>query len=359
MSVNEIYSGKHEKIKKVGGHVQGIAVDLERGFVYFSFTTVLLKTDLEGNPIGTAINLAGHLGCITFDKENNKVYGSLELKHDAIGQGIINKIGYDSSPEDSFYLVSFDVDKIDRMDMDVEKEGIMKAVCLHDVIADYAKTDEISGKKHRYGCSGVDGTALGPVFGKNCDSEKKIMIAYGVYSDLERDDTDCQVILQFSRDVFEKYGKALNQARPHRSGPEHAEERYFLYTGNTTYGIQNLEYDPYSNSYFVAVYEGQKDKYSNFPMFVIDNSVSPRRECVRGRGEEIGNVLTLAKIGEQDKSGEEIYGTRFPLGQTGIASMGDGTFYISTPMHDDGGHSSLVKKYTLDMSDPMLFSEVK
>ena len=30
-------------------HVQGIAVDLERGYIYFSFTTKLLKMDLAGN----------------------------------------------------------------------------------------------------------------------------------------------------------------------------------------------------------------------------------------------------------------------------------------------------------------------
>ena len=49
------------------GHVQGIAVDEERGYVYYSFTTILLKTDFEGNPVGSVENIAGHLGCITFD----------------------------------------------------------------------------------------------------------------------------------------------------------------------------------------------------------------------------------------------------------------------------------------------------
>ena len=58
------------------GHVQGIAVDTERGFVYYSFTTILLKTDLAGNPVGSVLNLAGHLGCITYDAEANAVYGS-------------------------------------------------------------------------------------------------------------------------------------------------------------------------------------------------------------------------------------------------------------------------------------------
>ena len=59
------------------GHVQGIAVDTERGFVYYSFTTLLLKTDLTGRPLGSVVRLAGHLGCITFCPEDGKVYGSL------------------------------------------------------------------------------------------------------------------------------------------------------------------------------------------------------------------------------------------------------------------------------------------
>ena len=46
------------------GHVQGIAVDKKQGFVYYSFTTSLIKTDLLGNLIGSAEGLTGHLGCI-------------------------------------------------------------------------------------------------------------------------------------------------------------------------------------------------------------------------------------------------------------------------------------------------------
>ncbi len=50
------------------GHIQGIAVDRKRGFVYCSFTTILLKTDLLGNPLGSVEHLAGHLGCITLNE---------------------------------------------------------------------------------------------------------------------------------------------------------------------------------------------------------------------------------------------------------------------------------------------------
>ena len=60
----DIFSGSYKT-----GHCQGIAVDAERGYVYYSFTTILVKTDLDGRFIGSVSNLAGHLGCITYDRE--------------------------------------------------------------------------------------------------------------------------------------------------------------------------------------------------------------------------------------------------------------------------------------------------
>ena len=60
------------------GHCQGIAVDGKREYIYYSFTTALIKTDLEGNVVGTVTGLLGHLGCIAFNEEDGRVYGSLE-----------------------------------------------------------------------------------------------------------------------------------------------------------------------------------------------------------------------------------------------------------------------------------------
>lgn len=320
------------------GHIQGIAVDEKKGFVYYSFTTILLKTDMLGNPIGSAERLAGHLGCIVLNGDDRMVYGSLELKHDSIGKGIISRTGWDPSMEDAFYLVRFDVDKITRMGMDSEKDGIMSAVYLRDVVKDYEENDEASGKKHRYGCSGIDGTAYGPAFTDGADGEKKLMVAYGIYSDVERKDNDHQVILQYPVSMFEKYGLPLNQEKPHHSGPERFEERYFLYTGNTRWGVQNLEYDMYSKNWFVAVYTGQKDSFVNYPMFVCDGEATPKLEALRGRNGEMGLTLSLAKLGTSpDKSG--LCGSFFPHGSTGMASMGEGKFYFSVPYSvkkDDG-----------------------
>ncbi len=322
---NRIFSGMY-----AGGHVQGIAVDCRRGYVYYSFTTMLLKTDLEGKPLGSVRNLAGHLGCITYDACRDRLYGSLELKHDVIGRDITQVTGRELSQEDAFYLVSFDVARIDRMDMDAESDGVMRAVYLRDVVADYGSIDPVSGKLHRYGCSGIDGIALGPAFGEAADSPCKIMIAYGIYGEVDRGDNDHQVILQLDPDVLDIYAKALNQTKPHHSGPDGCEQRYFFYTGNTLYGIQNLEYDPFSRTWLAAVYRGEKPQFANFRLFAIDARQKPRMQLLTGRQEQ-GMVLTSAKLGQEDNG---IYGSMFPYGATGIYSLGNGTFYFSENGYD-------------------------
>ena len=71
--------------------------------------------------------------------------------------------------------------------------------------------------------------------------------------------------------------------------------RCFFYTGNTTYGIQNLEYDPASHHWFAAVYKGKKEAYTNFSLFAIDGSIAPVEMKLKGRGDEVGKVLFTAK----------------------------------------------------------------
>jgi hypothetical protein len=257
------------------------------------------------------------------------VYGSLELKHDVIGKNIIDRTGWDPNAEDNFYLVSFDADAIDRMDMDAEQDGVMKAVWLQDPVRDYAGIDPVSGKKHIYGCSGIDATAIGPVFG---GTDEKLMIGYGVYSDTQRQDNDHQVLLQFDPSVIDRYAKPLCQEKPHHSGPEKAEQRYFLYTGNTNFGMQNLTYEPHSGMWLAAVYKGRKPEFGNFPMFVIDGCVKAVSKPLKGRNEE-GLQLQLAPIGQADAMG--VRGITFPYGSTGIEAVGDGTVWVSHAVKDE------------------------
>ena len=118
------------KTIKVGefntGHVQGIAIDKERKYLYLSFTTCLVKAELSGRVVGVVSGLAGHLGCIAYNYEDGKVYGSLEYKHDQIGKGILSRTEHIEDVSDGFYIAVFDVEKIDRMDMDAEKDGVAR-----------------------------------------------------------------------------------------------------------------------------------------------------------------------------------------------------------------------------------------
>ncbi len=244
------------------GHVQGIAVDSKREYMYFSFTTCLVKTDMKGKVIGTVKGLAGHLGCIAFNEEDGRVYGSLEFKHDIIGKNILNNMDQQIEVSDGFYIAIFNVEKIDRMDMDAEKDGVMTSVYLKEVVDDYMAPG------HRYGCSGIDGTTFAPIPGSK-DGKKYLYVAYGIYSEPERRDNDYQVILRYDTADWSKYEKSLNQLNMHRQGPQKPDSKYFVYTGNTTYGIQNPEYDPWTNYMFAAVYCGRKEEFPNYPMFVL------------------------------------------------------------------------------------------
>ncbi len=345
-----VHSGTHR-----GGHVQGIAIDEAKGHIYFSFTTELVKTDYDGNLLGSVKGLIGHLGCIVFDSDRRRVIGSLELKHDAIGKGIVSRTGHDLAEEDAFYLVSFDVDAISRKNMDAEADGIMKAVWLREVVEDYNATDEVSGKPHRYGCSGIDGTALGPVFGANPTSPKKIMVAYGVYGDVTRNDNDHQVILSYDPDIFDTYGAPLCQDAPHHQGPDTPEAKYFFYTGNTTYGVQNLEYDPHTRTWLTAVYTGKKETFPNYPLFFIDGKTAPVLSSLAGRNGEEGLTLTAARLGHMPD--ETTPGCRFPLGSTGIYAFGDGRYAFSVHGRTEEGFTSTVVLYHLDETKDDLFSE--
>lgn len=309
------------------GHIQGIAVDTEKGFIYYSFTTVLVKASLDGNIIGYVGGLTGHLGCIDFNKEDGRVYGSIEYKHDVIGRGIMRKTGVALSDEDAFYVAIFDVDKIDRVNMDAEADGIMTAVYLPEVVADF-KAALSDGTEHRYGCSGIDGTGFGKLFGAPADSDNMLMVAYGVYSDTERTDNDYQVILVFDPRKFADIAKPLTQSAPHHSGIN-CEKKLFVYTGNTSFGIQNLKYDSFTGDWFAAVYRGKKPSFPNFSLFRIDGSRAPERQTLKGFSpSEEADVVFLKESGRYDGA-SGLYGSDFAYGQTGMQSLGEGYFYFS------------------------------
>lgn len=328
---NRFYSGKWGKC-----HCQGIAFDREKKYTYYSFTTKLVKCDLDGNVVGTVDRIVGHLGCIAFNDADGRLYASLEYKNDAIGRGILRSLGYpEESLEDSFYVAIFDVEKINRVGMDAEADGVMRVVYLPTVVKDFGGSVENNGaiRPHVHGCSGIDGITFGRDFGASPDSKRYLYVAYGVYGDVERTDNDYQVLLQYDADAWwDALAAPISQKQMHHEGPSEPRRKYFVYTGNTTYGIQNLEYDPATGDFFAAVYPGKKPEFPNYAMFCIDGALPARREELIGCGGAKGDVLTLKAIGKQENG---IYGSRFPHGSIGLYSMGDGTFYVGIPDHTD------------------------
>ncbi|MBR6790844.1 MAG: hypothetical protein IKM31_08280, partial [Oscillospiraceae bacterium] len=313
------------------------ALDKERKYLYCSFTTELLKLDLAGNLVGSVKGLTGHLGCLALGTDG-RIYGSLEYKNDAIGKGILKSLGMDAEIHDAFYIAIFDGEKIDRVNMDAEKDGIMSTVYLKDVVDDF--NAEENGVKHRFGCSGIDGITFAPAFGE--EGKKDLYVAYGVYGDVEREDNDYQVILRYDTDGWKEFERPLSQKDIHQSGPAKYTGRYFAFTGNTTYGVQNLEYDPYLKKWLMAVYNGKKEQFPNRPMYMLDGEKPALPQKLRGLEME-GPVPAQWEAGIPHESG--VWSWEFPHGSTGMIALGDGFYYFSENGKDEEGQFSTIRLY--------------
>lgn len=338
---NTIFSGNQGSF-----HVQGAVVDQQNGYVYFSFTNKLIKTDLQGNLLASVSGFLGHLGDLVL--HDGKVYGSLEYKNDAIGKGINKTLGIEERGQNGFYIAIFDVSKMLRVDMDAETEDLLHTVHLNEVLADFEATVKMGDQeeKHRFACSGIDGITFGPAFGKPSSSKKYLYVAYGIYGNIERTDNDYQVILQYDISQWDKIKSKLSQDNLHRSGPKKPVNKFFLKTGNTRYGIQNLAYDPYSGNYFAAVYRGSKTNYPNYDLFVIDGHKKPIKSRIWSDGRSIKvKELSLLQAGPKDES-TGIHGWYFQWGATGLSPLGDGLFYISHNLKTkEGEQQSTLHKY--------------
>ncbi|AQP48354.1 hypothetical protein BW730_13425 [Tessaracoccus aquimaris] len=324
-------------------HVQGIAVDAEKGFIYYSFTTLLVKTDLQGNVVGTVGGFTGHLGDLDINPADGRVYGSLEYK-----------------AAEAFYIAIFDVDKIDEIGMDAQNSHVVSTVHLQEVVDDYAADMDGDGDfdgniantpDHRYGSSGIDGTAFGPKFGR-ADGKQYLTVAYGIYKNVDRVDNDHQVLLQYDTSKWAALERPLTEADPHRVGPKKVDGKYFVFTGNTTYGVQNLEYDAYLQRWWMGVYKGTKPQYPNYLMFAVDAKDKPKMQTLTGLGGEKGLLLPLADDGLQDPA-TGIRGWNQDA-SVGIQSLDNGLYYIAKQTKSAGGQGSVItlKSWTGDANAP-------
>ncbi len=329
-------------------HIQGIAVDKKREYIYCSFTTCLIKADLQGNVVGSVKGIVGHLGCLAYNYEDGRVYGSLEYKNDSIGKGILNTVDSSVLFNDSFYIVAFDVDKITSIGMDAEKDGIMKAVYLKDVVRDYCS------EGNKYGCSGIDGITFAHAPGEK--KKYSLYVAYGIYGDKKRKDNDHQILLRFDPAKLSVFERPLNQYSLHTTGPEAADSKYFIYTGNTTYGIQNLEYDSENDCLFAAVYKGNKLRFPNYSLFAIDISSVPVYSKLKGTG-EWGNTLSLLRLPFFGKRWN-ISGCNFPYGSTGMISLGENKYLFSEDFRAEKGFGTDIYSYVMTPGKGFIKKEI-
>lgn len=303
-------------------HVQGIAYDKTKDCMYMSFTSAFYKTDMKGNVVASISGINGHLGAMTFDPVGRKVYASLEFKDDSIGRGVSNGLGAHLYTREQcvFYIACIDVDKVVRMDM-MQDEAIT-LYRVEDACNDYQAKVMCNAVEyeHRFACSGIDGITIGPAFGTNAskvrpgkDYKRYLYVAYGIYGDSKRPDDDYNILLCYELEH-----------------PEKPVCRYFIRTGNTSWGVQNLGYDRFTNKLFMAVYKGDKPQYPNYSLFALNMSQKPFKDILKGVPYHKEKELQL----RTDQSGlydadTDIGGWNFKWGSTGFCPLGDGYYYIS------------------------------
>lgn len=244
-------------------HVQGIAKGGE--FMYFSFTDSLVKVTMTG-VIKCQVEVhGGHLGDI--DYYNGKIYGCF------MGA---------AKPEQpwnrwsSFYIYEYDADDL----------RLLRRIHL-------PKCDEYFEKRNdpedRIGFAGIDGVTVGrdPKTGEARLMQAAQMLKGEKYVD--------HIILQFDFDG-------------------NYEAEYHFPLGNTTFGIQNLDYDWEENVYWANSYGPQFDWQCQETLFCFSGDLTK----------------TLKKY---------LFGTA-----TGVECMGKEGFYYSLQMGKNGARACIAFK---------------
>ncbi|MCM1544584.1 MAG: hypothetical protein NC110_04725 [Ruminococcus sp.] len=303
-------------------HCQGVAVDKKNGYIYFSYTSMLVKFDWNGKMIGSVTGISGHLGDITFNEQDGKIY-----------------CGYIPQGKKAFYAAIFDADKITKTGMSPKKD-IMRTVSLNEIYKDYSVDYDGDGKvkdgrsspDHRYGCSGVDGLCFGPSFISPGSKKNLLTVCYGIYRNDEREDNDYQVLIQYDVSTWwEQYGQPYSAKEFHHVGPDSFDGKYFVYTGNTNSGVQTMEYFDELNLWFLNCYHGFKPQFNQFTLFIVDGDIQPVKKKLKGQPKtDKQYVLSLYQDGVHDKE-NDIYGWYSSYGVQGMAYIGDGLFYIAQP----------------------------
>ncbi|MBQ8027986.1 MAG: hypothetical protein IJ262_01115 [Clostridia bacterium] len=348
-------------------HCQGITVDHQNGYIYYSYTTILVKCSMEdGSIVGTVNVPGGHMGDIIYNAADKKIY-----------------CGYYAPGRKGIYVLIFDTTKITKENM-APTEDVVRSVFIREAWNDYnakvtfkaaedeeetteateaatEKEEKTITLNHRYGCSAIDGICLGPDFSGKIKGRELLTVAYGIYADSTRPDNDYQVLLQYDvSSWWNTYAKAYTTKSFHKSGPESPLGKYFVYTGNTTYGVQTMEYFDELNLWFLCCYnKHQKGTFKKFTFFAVDGDVPPEKQLLKGQSEDDEQyVLSLYQDGIYDAE-NGIYGWYSSYGVQGISYLCDGLFYIVRPYKAWTGKKNAIcylNAWNPDKEDPFVLA---
>jgi len=279
------YLRSFEVTNPARGHVQGIAVDTDRQIAYLSFADRVVKTDRAGNILGSLVGLSGHLGDITVNQANGKLYGAYYWK--------------DSAQVTQFAVAIIDPDLMDGLDAPAQDNPAFTVAPVYT----------------------VDGLAFGPTFG-TADGEWLLTVSLNHPHNLAY-----QYFAQYDVSDLEALAVRYNEGDVAPTGGPEPEGFYSVHTGPVSYNVlQNLAYDPDLERWFLGVYAGTEAEYPNYTMFAVDAEATPTLETFIGT-EDQGLVVPLADDGQE----HEATGIRgwFQKADNGIQPLGDGLYYLA------------------------------
>ncbi|MBO5785747.1 MAG: hypothetical protein J6R45_00335 [Clostridia bacterium] len=204
-------------------HMQGFSNG--NGYMYWSFTDTVVKTTMNGIVKCQVQIHGGHLGDI--DYHDGKIYASY-LKNSLPGHAWEDWTG--------FKIYVFNAD-----DLHVEK-------IMNLDICDYYKSITCTPEDTR-GFQGIDGVTIAP---DPKTGEDRLFVACALYTGEKYSN---QIILQFTLDgVYET--------------------EYHIPTGNTVFGIQNLDYDAENKEFWFTTYGPSQPYMPREMLFCISGDLS-------------------------------------------------------------------------------------
>ncbi len=196
-------------------HMQGFTTDGE--YMYWSFTDSLVKTNKNNTVISQVHIHSGHLGDI--DYYNGSIYATL------IGDSLA---GNPWGVWTSFFVYVFDAETL----------ALQKTIRLDPCYKMY-DSPSVNG-----GFNGVDGIVV--LDGE--DGKPTMWLACALFSD---EKYDKQMLLNFS------LGGKLQGIK-------------YFNTGNTTFGIQNLDYEADTGYFWISTYSAEKPYQAKETLYCLD-----------------------------------------------------------------------------------------